>query len=93
MGDTAVFKKGDRVAWHHTYASQFAPGTVIRAEHVISKSLPPDHPLFGEPGSGQFGTVTEGDGFLWDVLLDGTEEPRTLTADELVRIEEPAVAA
>lgn len=91
MMDT-YFKLGDRVTWHHLYAAQFAPETVVRAEAV--PQLPEDHPDLGDPGTGQFGTIVaqaNEKGTWWEVSLDNAKdgETRVLTNDELVRISEP----
>lgn len=86
----AAFNDGDRVAWHHSFATQHAGGSIVRAEAV--PTLDKKHPLHGEPGTGQFGTVvgpgnTEGTWF--EVQLDGEKKTCVLTQDEIVRIEEP----
>lgn len=85
----AAFKAGDRVAWHHAFATQHAAGSIIRAEAVPQGNL-------SDPGTGQLGTidaaVDDSNGFLWEVTLDGEKTSRVLTADELVKVaeEEPS---
>lgn len=88
----AAFKKGDRVAWHHTFAAGHAEGSIVRADAV--PTFPKDHPFHGDPGSGQLGTIagpgdpSDENGFLWAVQLDGEKDERVLTADEIVRVKE-----
>lgn len=79
-----AFKKGDRVAWHHTYATQHSPASIVLASAI--PTLPGD-----DPGIGQFGTVVgpgNDEGTYWEVLLDSEKTSRVLTGDEIVRIEE-----
>lgn len=80
----AAFKAGDRVAWHHSFATQHAAGSIIRAEAVPQGNL-------SDPGTGQFGAIIgpaedDTNGFLWEVTLDGEKTSRVLTADELVKV-------
>lgn len=81
------FAAGDRVAWHHAFATQHAEGSIARADAV--PQLPDGHPDEGAAGSGQFGTV-QGDaneaGTWISVLLDGEAEPRVLTFEEIVKV-------
>lgn len=85
----AAFKKGDRVAWHHGYATQFAPETVVLASAV--PVFDRKHPFHGDPGTGQFGTIVAAgndEGTWWEVQLDAEKKSRVLTTDELVQIRE-----
>lgn len=85
----AAFKKGDRVAWHHSFAAVHAAGSIVRAAAV--PTLDKNHPLHGEPGTGQFGTVAavaNEEGTWFEVQLDGEKKPRVLTAEELVAVKE-----
>jgi hypothetical protein len=89
----ASFKNGDRVAWHHAFATQHAPGSIVHAPAV--PSLDKKHPLHGEPGTGQLGTIVgpgNDEKTWWEVEFDGGKKTLVLTEDELVRIheEEPA---
>lgn len=89
MAAAAAFNKGDRVAWHHAFATQHAAGSIVRAEAV--PQLPEKHPLRGDPGTGQFGTVIgpgNDEGTYWEIQLDGEKKSRILTEDEIVRIQE-----
>jgi len=89
MGAAAAFSKGDRVAWHHAFATQHAAGSIVRAEAV--PQLPDKHPNAGEPGTGQFGTVVgpgNDVGTWWEIQLDGEKSTRVLTEDEIVKIVE-----
>lgn len=84
-----AFEKDDRVCWSHSFATQHAEGSIVYAEAV--PQLPEDHPEYGGPGSGQFGTIVGPDNdeqTWWQVQLDGEDEVRVLTEDELVKIRE-----
>lgn len=75
------FAAGDRVAWDHGYATDHADGSVVRAEAVAAKAP-----------QALFGTVQEpapanAEGSYWNVLLDGAQEPKVLTSDELVKVD------
>lgn len=79
----SAFEKGDRVAWSHEEATKHADGSILRAS-VLGD--PGD-----EPGSGQRGNIVDAaneEGTWWEVQLDGDDETRILTSDELVRIVE-----
>lgn len=74
----AAFAKGDRVAWSHMVAVQHAPGSIVYASTMTA--LAPDV---------KFGTVkavANDEGTWFDVLIDDAKEPITLTADELVKV-------
>ncbi len=71
-----AFAEGDRVAWSHSVATPHGVGSIVRLSYIQSQ----------DP-SALFGTVEEEvERNLWTVLLDGEDDPRTLTADELVRL-------
>ncbi len=76
----SYFEAGDRVAWSHVMAWEHGAKSVVRAAAVRSR----------DPEA-QFGTVLgpgNDVGTYWTVRLDGVDEPRVLTTDELVRVEE-----
>jgi hypothetical protein len=74
-----AFKKGDRVAWHQTFAALHAPGSIVTAEAVGAHA----------PGA-QLGKVAgfenEAKTHVEVDLDDG--ETKVLTVDELVKIAE-----
>jgi hypothetical protein len=67
-------------------------GSIVLAAAV--PQLDKKHPLHGEPGTGQLGTIVgpaNDEKTYWEVELDGGKKTVVLTEDELVRIqEEPA---
>jgi hypothetical protein len=73
----AAFKVGDRVAWAPTYAAQFAPGAVLTEEAVLAYA--PDAEL------GKVKKVANDEGTYFDVVFG--KETRTLTEDELVKVD------
>ena len=74
------FAAGDRVAWDHGYATDHADGSVVRAEAVAAKA---PQALFGTV---QDPAPSNPEGTYYHVLLDGAQEPKELTSDELVKV-------
>lgn len=86
----STFNEGDRVAWSHGFSTQHAPGSIVHASAV--PTLDEQHPLYGEPGSGQLGTVlgvANDEGTYYEVQLDDSKDSVVLTEDELVKVHEP----
>jgi hypothetical protein len=73
-----VFAKGDRVAWSHSYATEHAAGSIVRAEVVEAKA--PDAKLGTVKG------VANDEGTYFEVLIDGDKDTTVLTEDELVKV-------
>lgn len=78
MPKKTAFKPGDKVAWHHVFATQHAPGSIIRA------SAAPDDAEIGEVLD-----VANDEGTYFTVKFKGGKE-RVLTADELVKVADDA---
>ena len=77
---SAYFEKGDRVAWSHVVATEHGQKSVARASAVLARD-----------SAARLGTIVQQDPNVrtwWEVKLDGVEETRVLTQDELVRVEE-----
>jgi len=72
-----AFSANVAVAWSTTLAPMFAPGAIIRQSYLSSQD---PNVKFGV-------TIEEQEPNMWSVLLDGDTDPRTFTADELVRYE------
>ena len=69
-----AWEAGTRIAWSHQLYV-YAPGAVIYEESL--------------PAGAQLGSVVaaaDDTGSLWQVQLDDEQEPRVLTADELVEV-------
>ena len=76
----SYFDVGDRIAWSHVVAPDHGQKSVIRASAVLAKDA-----------LAQLGTVIGPANDVdtwWEVTLDGSENSRVLTKDELVRVEE-----
>lgn len=70
----------NRVAWSHAVAPDHTSQSVMRAAAVLAKDA-----------LARLGTVQGPANDVathWEVLLDGDTEPRVLTSDEIVRVEE-----
>lgn len=83
-----TFKKDDKVVWHHTFATQHASGSIVRESAI--PVLDKDHPEFGDPGTGQIGTIVDkanDAGTWWEVKFDD-DNTKILTNDELVKVAE-----
>lgn len=80
----APFAKGDRIAWDHTFATQHAPGSIIRSEAIDGQA--PEAQL------GKVVKVANDEGTYFEVQLDDAKkgETVTLTADELVKVADDA---
>lgn len=84
-----AFEAGDQVAWHHSFATQHAAGSIARLSAV--PQLSEEHEDFGGPGTGQFGTIVEPAnelGTRWLVNLGDEDHPdeRVLTHEEIVKV-------
>ncbi len=75
MSDTLRFDAGDRVAWHPVEASRHAAGSILRVD-----ALPEDAQVGVVEG------VANDEGTWFSVLLDGEEEARVLTQQEIVKV-------
>lgn len=74
------YELGHRVAWSHVVGPEHGARSIIKAQVVLARDA-----------SARLGTVVapaNDAGTHWEVKLDGDEESRVLTADEIVRVEE-----
>jgi hypothetical protein len=87
---TPPFAAGDLVGWSHQVSTQHSRTSVLRKSAFVSQHRGEDH---DDPGTGQIGVVVaEAGRNLFEVQFEaaGDEDSgiRTLTADELVKLEE-----
>lgn len=75
----SYFTAGDRVAWSHVVAPEHGAKSIVRASVVLARD--PSTLLGTIVGPGEVAT-------WWEVRLDGSDDTRVLTKDELVRVEE-----
>lgn len=86
---TPPFAAGDLVGWSHQVSTQHSTRSVLRKSAFVSQHRGENH---DEPGTGQIGVVlAEAGRNLFDVQFEAAGDDdglRTLTADELVKLEE-----
>jgi hypothetical protein len=86
---TPPFAAGDLVGWSHQVSTQHSTKSVLRKSAFLSQHRG-EHGE--EPGTGQIGVVlAEAGRHLFDVQFETAGDDagvRTLTADELVKLEE-----